>query len=67
MTSEVETMDLATPSGASRTLMVQLGQRIERGQDRMRRAILAVPMMAALKIVCDHIESFTPIGEFLGT
>jgi predicted PurR-regulated permease PerM len=30
-------------------------------------AILAVPMMAALKIVCDHIESLTPIGEFLGT
>ena len=30
-------------------------------------AILAVPMMAALKIMCDHIESLTPIGEFLGT
>ena len=30
-------------------------------------AILAVPMMAALKILCDHIESLTPIGEFLGT
>ena len=30
-------------------------------------AILAVPIMAALKIVCDHIESLTPIGEFLGT
>jgi predicted PurR-regulated permease PerM len=30
-------------------------------------AILAVPMMAALKIICDHIESLTPIGEFLGT
>jgi hypothetical protein len=24
-------------------------------------------MMAAIKIVCDHIESLTPIGEFLGT
>ena len=30
-------------------------------------AILAVPIMAALKIMCDHIESLTPIGEFLGT
>jgi predicted PurR-regulated permease PerM len=29
-------------------------------------AILAVPMMAALKIACDHIESLSPIGEFLG-
>ena len=29
-------------------------------------AILAVPMMAAFKIACDHIESLAPIGEFLG-
>lgn len=29
-------------------------------------AILAVPMMAAIKIACDHIESLAPIGEFLG-
>lgn len=29
-------------------------------------AILAVPMMAAIKITCDHIESLAPIGEFLG-
>ena len=29
-------------------------------------AILAVPIMAACKIVCDHIESLAPIGEFLG-
>ncbi len=29
-------------------------------------AILAVPIMATLKIVCDHIESLAPIGEFLG-
>jgi predicted PurR-regulated permease PerM len=29
-------------------------------------AILAVPIMAAIKIVCDHIESLSPIGEFLG-
>lgn len=28
-------------------------------------AILAVPMMATLKIACDHIESLAPIGEFL--
>ena len=29
-------------------------------------AFLAVPMIATLKIVCDHIESLAPIGEFLG-
>jgi predicted PurR-regulated permease PerM len=28
-------------------------------------AILAVPMMATLKITCDHIASLAPIGEFL--
>jgi predicted PurR-regulated permease PerM len=28
-------------------------------------AILAVPIMATVKIVCDHIESLKPIGEFL--
>ena len=29
-------------------------------------AILAVPIMAAIKIICDHIESLAPVGEFLG-
>jgi predicted PurR-regulated permease PerM len=29
-------------------------------------AILAVPIMATLKIACDHIESLAPVGEFLG-
>jgi predicted PurR-regulated permease PerM len=29
-------------------------------------AIIAVPVMAALKIVCDHVESLAPFGEFLG-
>jgi predicted PurR-regulated permease PerM len=29
-------------------------------------SLLAVPIMAALKIVCDHIEGLSPIGEFLG-
>jgi predicted PurR-regulated permease PerM len=29
-------------------------------------AIMAVPMMAALKIFCDHIEALAPVGEFLG-
>jgi predicted PurR-regulated permease PerM len=29
-------------------------------------AIMAVPIMATLKIACDHIESLAPIGEFLG-
>ncbi|MDF3053139.1 MAG: hypothetical protein K0S19_1244 [Geminicoccaceae bacterium] len=28
-------------------------------------AILAVPMMATIKIACDHIEALAPIGEFL--
>jgi predicted PurR-regulated permease PerM len=29
-------------------------------------ALLAVPLMATLKILCDHIEPLSPIGEFLG-
>ncbi len=29
-------------------------------------ALLAVPMVAVLKILCDHIEPLAPIGEFLG-
>jgi predicted PurR-regulated permease PerM len=29
-------------------------------------ALLAVPIMATIKIACDHIESLAPIGEFLG-
>ena len=29
-------------------------------------AFLAVPMLASLKIVCDHVEALNPIGEFLG-
>jgi predicted PurR-regulated permease PerM len=29
-------------------------------------AILGVPIMAAIKIMCDHIESLAPVGEFLG-
>lgn len=29
-------------------------------------AFLAVPMLAALKIMCDHVESLAPVGEFLG-
>jgi predicted PurR-regulated permease PerM len=29
-------------------------------------AILAVPMMVALKIVCDHVERLGPLGAFLG-
>jgi hypothetical protein len=28
--------------------------------------VLAVPMMVAFKITCDHIESLSPIEEFLG-
>jgi predicted PurR-regulated permease PerM len=29
-------------------------------------AFIAVPLLATLKIVCDHLESLAPIGEFLG-
>ena len=29
-------------------------------------AILAVPMMSALKAVCDHVEDLQPLGELLG-
>jgi predicted PurR-regulated permease PerM len=29
-------------------------------------AILAVPILAAFKIVCDHVETLAPVGEFLG-
>jgi predicted PurR-regulated permease PerM len=29
-------------------------------------AILAVPMMMALKAVCDHVEDLQPVGELLG-
>ena len=29
-------------------------------------ALLAVPILATFKIVCDHIEPLAPIGEFLG-
>jgi predicted PurR-regulated permease PerM len=28
--------------------------------------LLAVPLMAAFKIVCDHVESLAAVGEFLG-
>jgi predicted PurR-regulated permease PerM len=29
-------------------------------------ALLAVPIMATLKIICDHIKSLSTLGEFLG-
>jgi predicted PurR-regulated permease PerM len=28
--------------------------------------ILAVPIMAAIKIVCDHVESLRGLGELMG-
>ena len=28
-------------------------------------AVLAVPMLAALKIICDHVKSLQPVGKFL--
>jgi predicted PurR-regulated permease PerM len=30
-------------------------------------AVLAVPILAVLKIVSDHFKSLAPLGEFLGT
>jgi predicted PurR-regulated permease PerM len=30
-------------------------------------ALLAVPLLAIAKIICDHVEQLAPIGEFLGT
>jgi hypothetical protein len=29
-------------------------------------AFIAVPMLATLKICCDHVEMLAPVGEFLG-
>jgi predicted PurR-regulated permease PerM len=29
-------------------------------------ALLAVPLLAVFKIICDHIEPLSPLGEFLG-
>ena len=28
-------------------------------------AVIAVPLLAALKIMCDHIQRLAPVGEFL--
>ena len=30
-------------------------------------ALLAVPLLAIIKIICDQVEQLTPVGEFLGT
>ena len=30
-------------------------------------ALLAVPMLAVFKIICDQIEPLSAVGEFLGT
>ena len=29
-------------------------------------AIVAVPLLAVIKITCDHVESLAPVGKFLG-
>jgi predicted PurR-regulated permease PerM len=29
-------------------------------------ALMAVPLLAIVRIICDHIEPFAPIAEFLG-
>jgi predicted PurR-regulated permease PerM len=28
-------------------------------------ALLAVPLMVAFKILCDHVETLHPVGEFM--
>lgn len=33
---------------------------------RMKLNPVALSMMAAFKILCDHIEPLAPVGEFLG-
>ena len=30
-------------------------------------ALLAVPLLAIVKIICDQVEQLAPLGEFLGT
>jgi predicted PurR-regulated permease PerM len=30
-------------------------------------ALMAIPLLASFKIVCDHIEALQPVGEFIGT
>ena len=30
-------------------------------------ALIAVPLMVILKILCDHSERLAPVGEFLGS
>jgi predicted PurR-regulated permease PerM len=29
-------------------------------------ALMAVPLLAILKIICDHVEPLSPVAEFLG-
>jgi predicted PurR-regulated permease PerM len=29
-------------------------------------ALIAVPLLAILKIICEHVESLSPLAEFLG-
>lgn len=29
--------------------------------------LLGIPIVAAIKVVCDHVESWRPVGEWLGT
>jgi len=29
-------------------------------------AFIAVPLLATVKIFCDHLEHLSPVGEFLG-
>jgi predicted PurR-regulated permease PerM len=28
--------------------------------------LLAIPMMMVIKVVCDHIETLRPVGDFMG-
>ena len=45
----------------------QLDGDIRKITDAIRPAILAVPMLVAIKIFCDHIETLNPVGSFLGS
>jgi hypothetical protein len=29
--------------------------------------VLGVPIMMVVKTICDHVEDFKPVGEFMGS
>ena len=62
MTSEVETMDLPSPSGASRALMVQLGQRIR--EVRQGSGMTQEELATALSVRVGMPISRSTIGNY---